>query len=45
MNRHFRVPPEHQVFWQDIKTSFKVYIIIIAVVFVSLAAMVYFMDK
>lgn len=26
MNRHFRVPPEHQVFWDDIKLALKAFI-------------------
>lgn len=36
MNRHFRIPPEHQVFWDEIKTGFKPFIpaILFIVIFV-----------
>lgn len=30
MNRHFRVPPEHQEFWQETKSAIKPFLIALA---------------
>lgn len=42
MNRHFRVPPEHQEFWMEIKTAAKAFwpaiaffIIVVACTFIA----------
>lgn len=45
MNRHFRVPPEHQVFWQDIKRAGKVYLLVIGLVVLTFGTIIYFMTK
>lgn len=44
MNRHFRVPPEHQAFWVEIKQVGKTYGIVILFWAVVMAALIYFMS-
>lgn len=44
MNRHFRVPPEHRVFWETIKQIGKVYFWVALFWVAAIAALIYFMS-
>lgn len=44
MNRHFRVPPEHRVFWEGVKQIGKVYFLVFLFWAAFIAALIYFMS-
>jgi hypothetical protein len=43
MNRHFRVPPEHKVFWEDLKKSLQIYAVVILIAIATLTVIIHFM--
>lgn len=45
MNRHFRVPPEHQELWVELKKATKIYFFVILFWIVALGAGIYLLDK